>query len=534
MKTVVMVGALFWCGAALGSPPGSAVVANGRFTNVYVYVPTAGESWDVHVAAARPADGAQFSRAAIDKFTETLLEREWPSYFDWLKQYGVNPPQFMGSLVASPECVSAAMKDRVNGVLQWGTIRTLSACHAKDRDPSSQVNLIFSHDIQVAAIDLENDGGDMCATANGWHAWGIGTPHFTALPIRCAGNFMAFTGTLSHEIVETITDPAGFGVGNFGEREVSDNCAGTGTTTWSGYTVQRYWSVRDNPNCQPRLDPPTGSNAYTWALGQGRPLGRLSDTVHDLTLSVPRFRERSSAPVTRAIIVLKNGSDELGTASVDVTLNFAGGSSRTTYAINARRFRGEGETFSALLDLPSPAPTVDSITGVTLRTHLGSGREWDVDSAALVVSFAGAPTAVPAVPRLRDLLDVTPGPRFTGRFHEYNASIPVDVTRNNVAVAALRLMLTTGADDLRGGSNPGDNCDVVVRFRGAPSVTLTNVNQGANWQPWSVHSVLIPLPPGFRAVDLTSIRLRTGFTGGISGDNWDVFRVRLQGRLTGP
>ena len=119
---------------------GSAVVTNGKFTNIYVFPDPDRETWEQHIAALRPTDAAQFSRTNIDRFTQQLMAGGWPSYFDPLLQYnGIHPPQFFGSAVASKACVDAALKDLHNGVLQWDTIRSLSNCHISGHDPSPQV-----------------------------------------------------------------------------------------------------------------------------------------------------------------------------------------------------------------------------------------------------------------------------------------------------------------------------------------------------------------------------------------------------------
>src|SRR5580700_10360592 len=89
---------------------GSAVVTNGRFTNVYVFPDPDQETWERHMASLRP-DAVKFSRAAIDRFTAVLMSPAWPSYFDPLLQYsGIHPPRFFGSSVASKACVDAALK----------------------------------------------------------------------------------------------------------------------------------------------------------------------------------------------------------------------------------------------------------------------------------------------------------------------------------------------------------------------------------------------------------------------------------------
>ena len=153
---------LFVCeGSAFG---GSAVVTNGRFTNVYVYPDPDTETWEQHMAPLRPTDAAQFSRAAIDGFTAALMNPAWPSFFDPLMQYsGIHPPLFFGSSVATKSCVDAALKDLHDGVLQWDTIRSLSNCHAAGMDPSPQVNLIFSPDIKIAGVVLFPEPAPRCA-----------------------------------------------------------------------------------------------------------------------------------------------------------------------------------------------------------------------------------------------------------------------------------------------------------------------------------------------------------------------------------
>ena len=109
---------------------GSAVVTNGKFTNVYVFPNSDAETWEQHMAKTRPVDADQFSRASIDSFTAKFMQPVWPSYFDTLFQYnGIHPPRFFGSAVASKACVDAALKDEKGGVLQWDTIRSLANCH---------------------------------------------------------------------------------------------------------------------------------------------------------------------------------------------------------------------------------------------------------------------------------------------------------------------------------------------------------------------------------------------------------------------
>ncbi len=48
---------------------GSAVVTQGKFTNVYVYPNSDTETWEQHMDRLRPTDAPKFSRASIDNFT---------------------------------------------------------------------------------------------------------------------------------------------------------------------------------------------------------------------------------------------------------------------------------------------------------------------------------------------------------------------------------------------------------------------------------------------------------------------------------
>lgn len=139
-------------------------------------------------------------------------------------------------------------------------------------DPSPQVNLIFSTDIRLAAIPTPfgvGTGPEMCTgatTTDAYHAWGINTPNFAVLPTSpgCAPNFARFTRSMSHEDVETISDPAGAGMGSIGEHELADNCENRSDAfvLFNGFSLSRYWSNFDN-TCLPRLDlsfPETGDN----------------------------------------------------------------------------------------------------------------------------------------------------------------------------------------------------------------------------------------------------------------------------------
>jgi hypothetical protein len=347
---------------------------------------------------------------------------------------------------------------------------------------------------------------------------------------------------MSHEIVEMLSDPAGMGMGNIGQNELGDNCENktpSEITTFNGLPLERYWSNFDQ-NCQPRLDPPPGSVAATWVLGEGSPLKRFTGDVHDLTLGVPPVRVSADAPVTEVQIVIQTGDDDIRGGSnpgdnANVTLNFVGGSKVTTN-VNAGRRWGNGETHAVRLALPSPPPRASDINGVTISTHFGGGiggDNWNVDKVALVVSFpSGSPTHTPPQTVVHSWLDVSGNPliRFTGDLHDLREMVkPEDVGKS---VRDLELIISTGNDDLRGGSHPGDNCDVSIELASGRTIVLNNVNGGRNLPNWTDHIVSIPLPAGgLKGGDVRAVRLHTGFGGGIGSDNWNVNRLLLKATL---
>ena len=123
--------------------------------------------------------------------------------------------------------------------------------------------------------------------------------------------------------------------------------------------------------------------------------------------------------------------------------------------------------------------------------------------------------------------------RFTGSVHD--ETVPVPAQDVGVGILSLDLVISTGNDNLVGGGNAGDNCDVTLNLApssggGPPApISLTNVNQGQTWDGWSKNTVSVPIPAGgLHGGDITSVNLHTGFGG---GDNWNVQRVQLMATI---
>jgi hypothetical protein len=86
------------------------------------------------------------------------------------------------------------------------------------------------------------------------------------------------------------------------------------------------------------------------------------------------------------------------------------------------------------------------------------------------------------------------------------------------------LEITTGGDDLRGGD---DNVNVVIAGTSFAPRSFLNINNSARWISNYPQAVLLPLNPPVPVGALTSLTLTTTFGGGISGDNWNVDRLRI-------
>jgi hypothetical protein len=168
------------------------------------------------------------------------------------------------------------------------------------------------------------------------------------------------------------------------------------------------------------------------------------------------------------------------------------------------------------------------------RTHYSFHNPRTSTSAAFIQTVVTSPGITSPGPVAHTWTDQTwltasgnPLIRFTGSVHDFSASVtvaPADIGRG---ILQLRAVITTGSDDLRGGTGPTDNCDAILTFSTGATITIQNINDGAHWNNGETHTAILPLPAGTVAGNITRFDLHTSFGGGLSGDNWNVNAITL-------
>jgi hypothetical protein len=168
------------------------------------------------------------------------------------------------------------------------------------------------------------------------------------------------------------------------------------------------------------------------------------------------------------------------------------------------------------------------------RTHYNYHDPRTPASAAFIQTVVTSPGISSAGPVPHTWTDTTwvnvsgnPIVRFTGSVHDWSTPINVAAADVGKGILQLRAVITTGGDDLRGGTGPTDNCDAILKLSSGTSILIQNINDNAHWNNGETHTAVLPLPAGTVAGGMTQLTLQTQFGGGISGDNWNVNKVVL-------
>jgi hypothetical protein len=494
------------------------------------------------------------------------------SYFDLLTQYNINPPTFKGAEQTIQSCVDAAVKDAgSSGVISFATMRTFAGCEqSHNATPADQVNIFLSPDMKAAGY---GETADMCTTtSNGYHGFGISVPNWTVVPVNtgCNPGMSQVMEDESHEMVELVSDPAGLGwvhesvPGRFitpelganleeqyNEGELADICSPVGLfptppTPFNDpalglgpLSVAPYWSDQDD-SCQPRH-----IADQTFATLTGSPVIRFTGSVHDLSVPVSIPAGMGNDALESLELLVVTGGDNLNSGSAaNATAEVTGAQAIATDGINQGAEWGNNTEHAVLLQFPHGIEA-SQLTSIELSTNFGgglSGDNWNVNGVIVKAALGPPPACPPTSATLVSdtsttrLSDGSQGLiRMTGSTHALTLPMNAGPAIANLPVTDLQLTVGTGGDDLRGGSAPSDNANAVLSVGPNLSITFPNINQSANWQNWTTHTVDLDeensLPAGTTAGDLTQFALTTSFGGGLSGDNWDVSSLTLTASL---
>jgi hypothetical protein len=92
-------------------------------------------------------------------------------------------------------------------------------------------------------------------------------------------------------------------------------------------------------------------------------------------------------------------------------------------------------------------------------------------------------------------------------------------------VHELRFVVTTGADDMRGGA---DHVDATVKLTNNTSLSFQNISQDGIWVPHYTETAVVVLPQPIPVALFKTIEITTNATGGLNGDNWDLERLYVR------
>ena len=551
---------------------GAQDVPNANFTNIFLYPGAGTTSWNDYQKAL-PADQQGPTVEQIDAMTTALV---CSSYFDELTQYNINPPTYSGDENTILSCVNAALQDAQSngGLLSWQGQGSFAGCeNSNNGNTSGQVNIFISGDMKAANSPI--NGKDICSANAAYHSGGLGAPNFTLIPMNhsCNADAGAVMNSLSHEMVELVSDPALMGwvhTGdifnpgqNYSEGELGDICQASGAfptpssspgsmpfpstpaltaAGLSSLTVAPYWSDQDNA-CEP-----TSIMTDTLVPIAGSPSIRFKGDVHDLPLTISQTNPPAGLLDSLELDVVTGGDNlNSGSAANVIVQARRNGQlvNRQTSVVNEGTEWANNSLHAVLLAFP-PGISVGDITKITLNTQL-SNDNWDVSG---VMVQAGITSAV-ACQGGAGLLDVTGTQKFDdgnislfrfkgGSSQTFTSTLDANPSAlEQRVVTKLSLIVGTGGDDLSGGNSGNDNANAILNLTNGTSISFPNINRNANWpndrQSRKISLLdLNTLPPNTSLGQLQSFAVQTNLPGGSNGDNWDMQLLQLDAQLGCP
>lgn len=242
------------------------------------------------------------------------------------------------------------------------------------------------------------------------------------------------------------------------------------------------------------------------------------------------------------VLYLHTGNDDLNGSGghINATLNFRDGSHREFENLNGGRTWVGNYGHHVRLRLDQPFRPED-LHSITLSDTFGGGLSGDNWSMQHMAAFAvmGGPSGNEYFDLTYNVGNYTGYPDVNDQLFRFNGDdqslrILSSYGPNTAPgiVSALLLTFDTGGDDLRGGGN--DNVHITVRTKSGVPKNVQNVNRSVGWAGNSQHQVMVHLLDPVPVCELDSLTVRTAFTGGIDGDNWnmDALNVEARGHAT--
>jgi len=95
---------------------------------------------------------------------------------------------------------------------------------------------------------------------------------------------------------------------------------------------------------------------------------------------------------------------------------------------------------------------------------------------------------------------------------------------NDGKTRQLKLEITTGSDDLRGGN---DNLDIEVHYFDKAMQRFSNVNKSRRWIDNYSQTIELNLRDAIEHKEISHIVFKTQFSGGMGGENWNINKIRI-------
>lgn len=256
-------------------------------------------------------------------------------------------------------------------------------------------------------------------------------------------------------------------------------------------------------------------------------LVRFTGQLHERTWNLHIARK---GVIDQLRFEIRTGSDDLRKARTAYGWVELQNGQRHQFVLNADSGWGNNSTNTVQYDTDIRP---QDLKAVGVHTTFGGGiggDNWNMNRVVVSVRIDGKWTIVTSA-------SGAPLVRFTGNRHDWSAAANVAqsamlntctpelaVLAPDDPVARVAVTIKTGGDDLRGGN---DNAWGILTFHDGRRHEFP-LNKGVRWQNDSIVSVETTVPDGTKLRDLKSFTLKTNFTGGIGGDNWNVDRLIVQ------